>query len=110
MRFTKGARIGAWVSVAALALTTGCATPDKLTRGHFERVRVHAATQADVRELIGEPDNRLGDLWMYHRPDAHLEVMIDFDEQGRVARKQWIDAAGEQWDDSSDKPRRGGGD
>jgi len=88
-----------------LLLAVGCAAPDKLTYGSFERIRVDAATRNDVRELIGSPDNELGELWLYHRPDAHLEVMIDFDEGGRVTRKQWIDGLGEQWQDSRDETR-----
>jgi hypothetical protein len=97
----------AFAVVAGLVglILTGCATKDRLTYDNFQQLRVHSATQADVVELIGEPDNRLGDMWMYHRPDAHLEVMIDFDEQGRVTRKQWVDGAGEHWHDSQDRAR-----
>jgi hypothetical protein len=89
-----------------LLLAGGCATTDKLSHGGFDRIRVDATTQDEVRALIGSPDNELGDLWLYHRPDDHLEVMIDFDEGGRVTRKQWIDGLGSQWQDSDDERGR----
>lgn len=102
MRIARNSII-AVMSIMGLALFTGCATKDKLTYDNFAQVRVHAATQADVVELIGEPDSRLGDLWMYHRPNTHVEVLIDFDERGRVTRKQWVDGAGKHWHDSRDR-------
>ena len=61
------------------------------------------STQADVREALGEPDQVLADLWLYERPDKHLVVKLEFDDQGRLQRKEWIDAAGETWEDSSDR-------
>lgn len=90
------------VPFGALALSSGCASPVELTRSGFDRIRVDATTQAEVQDLIGKPDSELSGLWLYHRPDAHLEVMIDFDDQGLVTRKQWIDGLGNDWHDSEE--------
>jgi len=87
----------------AVVLLTGCETKDKLVHSNYDRIRLNATSQDEVKDLIGDPDNKLGDLWMYNRPDAHLTVMIDFDEKGQVTRKQWIDAMNDDpWTDSSD--------
>ena len=90
------------VTLAGLA-TVGCqATADRLIHGIFALIQPGLSTQARVRELLGEPDNRWGALWLYQRPERHLIVQVDFDETGRVSRKQWIDALGEAWDDSAE--------
>ena len=91
--------IASAATLFVLAPLLGCAAPDRLSRDGFDRIRVHAATQEEVQELIGPPDSKLADMWLYHRPDDHVEVMLDFDDQGRVVRKQWIDGMSETWDD-----------
>lgn len=96
-------RRASWLAPALFALLPlGCAKPDKLTYGRFQQIRTNGTTPDEVHELIGPPDNQLGDSWLYHRPQTHLEVIIDFNEQGRVARKQWIDGLGERWEDCND--------
>jgi len=92
---------------ACMFLFQGCnANPDRLVYDNYALIRPHVSTQEDVASLLGEPDQRLGDKWMYERPDKHLNAFVDFDERGRVTRKQWIDAMGNMWDDSADAAKR----
>jgi hypothetical protein len=84
-------------------LAVGCAPKDCVTYDNYTKIRATMHTAADVEAILGEPDSKLPDLWIYQRPDAHLTVMIDFDEKGKVSRTQWIDALGETWHDTTDK-------
>lgn len=83
-------------------LLSGCAAPDRLAHANYERIQQNASTQSEVEGLLGNPTNKLGDTWIYERPDKHLTVMIDFDKNGKVERKQWIDGLGETWHDTKD--------
>lgn len=95
------------VTLAGLA-AAGCQAPaDRLNHGNFALIQPGFSTQARVQELLGNPDSRWDELWLYQRPDRHLVVQVDFDETGRVARKQWIDALGDTWDDSAEPPAEG---
>lgn len=87
---------------------TGC-QQDRLTRNSFSQVRQNASTQEDVRATLGEPSAVLGDRWIYERPDQHLTVLIDFDEQGHVLRKQWVDGVTGEWQDTKDSSSGAGG-
>ncbi len=80
----------------------GCAAPDRLVKANYDQIQRSSSTKDDVTRLIGEPDNKLGDTWIYQRPDGHLTVMIDFEAKGTVERKQWIDGLGESWEDTKD--------
>lgn len=86
--------------VTALLFTGACRAPDRLTPDNYSRIAQLASTQSEVSALIGEPTNRLGERWLYERPQQHLFVFVDFDDQGRVVRKQWIDATTGQWEDT----------
>lgn len=89
---------------ASLTLVTvGCAPKDLVTYDNYTKIRATMHSAADVEAILGEPDSKLTDMWIYQRPDAHLTVMIDFDEKGKVSRTQWIDALGETWHDTTDK-------
>lgn len=84
----------------------GCATADhQIQYENFSRIQPHVTTRAEVVSLLGEPDHRMGDdWWMYRRPEEHLHAIVEFDENGHVSRKQWIDAEGnEVWEDSTDR-------
>jgi hypothetical protein len=93
-----------------VAAVSGCqAKDDSLTYDRFRRVEPYVSTRADVVELLGEPDHRLGhngqdageSIWVYSRHDDHLFARIEFD--GRtVSRKEWIDASRARWEDSSE--------
>ncbi len=96
--------IPAWAAAALAALLTGCqADQDRLVHDNYMQIRQDLSTQAEVQRIMGEPDRRLARQWLYERPEKHLIVLVDFDETGLVTRKQWIDAAGEFWDDSNDQ-------
>jgi len=82
----------------------GCAASrDRLVYDNYTQIRSNVHMQADVEAILGEPDQKMADTWIYQRPDKHLVVMVEFDEQGKVSRTQWVDAMGETWHDTSDK-------
>jgi|CXWL01.1.fsa_nt_gi hypothetical protein len=88
------------VAASVLAVLSGCASPDRLVKANYTQIQQNSSTQADVETLIGKPSSKLADMWIYQRPDDHLTVMIDFDAQGRVTRKQWVDGIDGAWDDT----------
>ena len=92
----------AFLTIAAacgLAGLTGCA--DKLTRLHFDMVQIGQAERYDVKETLGEDHYpELGNIWHYERVDKHINVLIHFDEQGKVWRKEWHDTLNEVHYDS----------
>jgi len=92
----------AFILLAALA---GCRAKDQLSYSNYSQLREHSSTEAEVAAALGQPSAKVGDQWMYDRPDQHLMAVIQFDEQGRMIRKQWIDAGGETWEDSKNKDR-----
>lgn len=107
MRFHTMRRItGLMLACASLLAASACASRDKLTEQNFRQIRLSASTEDDVKNLIGEPTSKLPGLWMYQRPDKHLTAMVDFDDQGKVTRVQWIDALGEKWEDSDEAARK----
>ena len=84
------AKLASFAVLAAgvLFLTTGC---DQLTRAHFDMIEVGHAERFDVEKTIGDPSYQLDDQWHYERVDKHLNVMVHFNDQGRVERKEWHD-------------------
>ena len=92
-----------WLTLSTLSLvavlTVGC--KDLLVYENFSQIRQNSSSQVEVARLIGEPDNLCGNQWLYERPGKHLFAFVDFDESGRVIRKQWIDGAGNFWEDSA---------
>ncbi len=78
---------------------SGCAK-DRVTYDNYAMIRQNATSQSEVVDLFGEPTQKLGNQWMYERPKEHRFVFIDFDDSGRVVRKQWIDAKDAAWEDS----------
>lgn len=84
----------------ALMALSGCA--DKLTRSHFEMITIGHADHYDVEQTLGEPSVDAGALWHYERVDKHLNVMIHFDDQNKVARKEWHDVGNNEHYDSAE--------
>lgn len=76
-------------ALAALGFSAGC--HDKLTHERFSQLKLRASDQREVEAVIGEPDEKLGALWYWERPDKHVTAMIDFDERGLISRKRWND-------------------
>ena len=90
------------LALAGVVLVAGCAK-DKLTHDNFMLVRQDVSTQADVSDLIGEPQERIDNRWLYERHKKGLIVLVEFDRQGKVERKQWINADTAEWYDSSER-------
>lgn len=81
----------------------GCAqNHDRLAYDNFTQIRTQVHSREDVLAILGEPDQRFDDRFMYERPDKHLHVFVEFDDKGRVTRTQWIDGMGETWHDTDD--------
>lgn len=105
--FSSRRRVAVLAAFVAIGLT-GCAEKrDKLAYDNFTQIRTQVHNRDDVEAILGEPDQRFDDRFMYERPDKHLHVFVEFDDKGRVTRTQWIDAMEETWHDSDDaKPHR----
>ncbi len=88
---------GLTLAVGMFVVLAGC---DKLTRNHYEMIQQNVSSMDDVERTIGKPDYRLDGQWHYDRVDRHLNVVVDFSEQGVVVRKQWIDTRKEVWEDT----------
>jgi outer membrane protein assembly factor BamE (lipoprotein component of BamABCDE complex) len=101
-------KFGVWTfaGVVLVMALSGCAAPDRVNSTNYSQIRQDVHTQADVEAILGEPDSRLMDMWVYQRLDDRVTVLIDFDARGRVARKQWVDGTTGAWDDTADKPGR----
>lgn len=97
-------RIGSVLAVLSAMLVAGCqSTPDAVMHRNYAQIRENASTREEVGSLLGTPEHRIGDTWMYTRPERHLTVIIDFDANGAVIRKQWVDGETENWEDSADR-------
>jgi hypothetical protein len=88
---------------AALGLIAGCQPKDRVSPDNFSEIRQNSSTEADVVAILGEPEHRMPGLWIYQRPEQHLYVKIEFDDSGRVVRKEWIDGVTGEWRDTADK-------
>lgn len=99
---------GGYVLTIAVLWIGACrSAPDRLTYDNYARVTPYQSTQGEVSSSLGEPTSRLGQQWIYERPQQHLYVFIDFDDQGRVTRKQWVDAPSGKWDDTRESSTSG---
>ncbi len=99
MRTTKWTT-GVTLLAGAFLVLGGC---DKLTRAHYEMIVQDVSSTDDVARTIGDPDIKLDDQWHYERVDKHLNVIIHFNDDGVVVRKQWIDTMKGEWEDT-EKP------
>lgn len=83
-----------------LGLGTGCHTGLQYER--YRQIRENESTAADVSRLLGEPSATHGLHWMYECGEQDgVSVFVDFDPDGRVCRKQWVDLTRHYWVDSS---------
>ena len=98
-------RIFVFAVPAGALLLSGCTKPDCVNPANFSQIQQNVHTQADVESILGAPDSKLSDMWVYQRPDDHVTVLIDFDAGGRVTRKQWVDGMTGAWDDTNEKPK-----
>src|SRR3990172_2325483 len=96
-----------WLGGLVAMSLGGCAqNRDKLAYDNFTQIRTQVHPREDVEAILGEPDHRLDDRFMYERPDKHLHVFVEFDANGRVTRTQWIDGLGETWRNTDDAKTR----
>lgn len=98
--------LSSMVLLSVVVVQSGCSSPDCVSRANYSQIQQNVHTHADVEAILGEPDSKLADMWIYQRPDDHLTVLIDFDPSGRVTRKQWVDGVQGAWDDTEVKPRQ----
>ena len=81
-----------------IPMFTGCAT-DKLTRTNYDMIREGTTNKEEVALTLGNDYVTRGENeWEYEREDKHLTVYIHYGSDGRVVRKEWIDAARGEWD------------
>ena len=98
------------MSVAALLgfvlfVFVGCS---KVTRQNYDMLKVGASTKLEVESSLGKTYTARGDdQWEYEEENRDLSVMIQFDQAGKVSRKEWIDAKHNVWD--TDPPERSEG-
>ena len=85
-------------ALGGIVVLSGC---DQLTRQHFEMIAVNHAERYDVDRTLGPASDELPDMWHYERVDKHLNVMIHFNDQGKVWRKEWHDMLHNDHYDSS---------
>ncbi len=83
-----------------LTLSLALAGCDRLTRDRFDLLQVNTSNMTDVQKTLGDPTYRRDREWHYERASQHLNVLVEFDDQGQLTRKQWIDAVQGDWSDS----------
>jgi hypothetical protein len=84
--------------IGTVSMFTGCA-PDKLTRNNFDMIHEGTASKDEVALTLGKDYvNRGENEWEYERENKHLVVYIHFDQNGKVIRKEWIDAKKGEWE------------
>lgn len=81
-----------WLVVTGV-MVAGCA--EKLTYERFSTITPQRSTEAQVVDVLGEPDDRAANQWIYSRFDRDLTVIVTFDDEGVVRQKQWMDP--ERW-------------
>jgi hypothetical protein len=97
------------LTIAGTAVWLWCWDPPGVTLARFNRIE-EGMTQHDVELLIGRPPSDIspgGVNWgMLHNGlrginhtnrlwcDDECAIRVDFDEEGRVANKRWVDGRG----------------
>jgi outer membrane protein assembly factor BamE (lipoprotein component of BamABCDE complex) len=95
-----------WIVVLGLGLVflAGCA--QRFSRERFDMITIGMDSRDDVRELMGEPDTRLDDQWLYDDVDERKSALIYFDRNGRVVSKEWMDTQEGTWEETGDRSGR----
>lgn len=84
------------VLIAACVCLAGCES--SFNKRNFEMIQAGFDDRFDVREILGDPDGDMGDVWVYDDLDRHYAARIFFDGDGRVLSKQWMDAKTGEWE------------
>ena len=94
--------------MAAVLALTGCES--KFNRHNFRMIQPGVDDRTDVRQILGEPESAMGDVWFYDHLDHHYSAQIFFDGDGRVVSKEWMDANTGEWEGENpwaDQPPQG---
>jgi hypothetical protein len=84
------------VLVAAGVALAGCES--KFNHDNFQMIRTGVDDRSDVRQVLGDPDSEMGDVWLYDDLDRHCSARIFFGDDGRVLDKEWMDAETGDWE------------
>ncbi len=101
-------RLAMFVLIAACVYLAGCES--KFNRRNFQMIQPGVDDRFDVRQILGDPDADMGDVWMYDDLDRHDSAQIFFDDDGRVFNKEWMDADTGDWEGENpwaDQPPEG---
>ncbi len=90
---------------AGFLLLVGCS---KVTRENYDLIMVGKSTQLEVEYTLGKTYTARGnDQWEYDEEDRHLVVNIYFGPDGKVCKKEWIDAKTGEWHSDPADPKMG---
>ena len=87
-------------------LAAGCASKPRPTFEGYSAFTPRATTQAEVVAAFGNPDQVMDNQWYYSGVHREQTCIIEFDSNGYLARKQWMDAANHRWHDSQEATRK----
>jgi hypothetical protein len=85
------------LSLALLVMFVGCAE-NKLTKHNFDMIKKGVSTKLEVENTLGKPTADRGECWEYENEDQHLTAYIHWSREGKVERKEWIDAKRDIWE------------
>ena len=86
-----------WAVICVCVLTVvGCAR--QFTRANFDVIQRGVDDREDVQRILGKPEVTQADVWFYQDMDRSLHAEIWFDDAGRVAGKEWMDANTGEWE------------
>lgn len=84
------------LSLSLLVMFVGCAE-NKLTERNFDTIKEGVSTKLEVENTLGKPTADRGECWEYENEDANLTAYIHWNADGKVERKEWIDAEKGVW-------------
>jgi hypothetical protein len=91
-RLMAMAGLGGLLAVGLLGCT-------KFTRDRFEMIKPDVDTQADVVEILGEPEFKQADQWYYEDDDSEYAARIFYYFDTEIVRaKEWIDLTAGTWE------------
>ena len=94
------------VGLLGVFVLAGC--NDKVTRDRYNIITQNVDAKMDVERILGEPDVRTPEMWMYNREGRGITVKIEFDTNDTVVHKLWIDDRG--YDESGETEFNSDGD
>jgi len=89
-----------------LPVLTGCAK-ELLTRERYDTVMVGKSDKLDVKQTLGEKYVDRSDHWEYEDPQRSLTVYVYWNDDDRVAKKEWINAKTGEWSTEPEELQEG---